>query len=487
MRGRVLMAAICLLGCCCAGEEAAQPIKAEPGSVRLLFAGDVMVGRAVAPLLAAEGVSLFEDARMVVSEPDLALANLESALVTETWRVTEATGLSLVGSSDTAAVLAATGFDLLSIANNHTGDAGPGSVQATAAALGAAGIDSLGLSGVDPVLRDLDGVRVAFLAFDLTRGPGSVDVATRGWNPDEAAAAVAGARLSADVVVVSLHGGVEHLPAPDPALRAAVGVVAGAGADVVWVHGAHVVYPVEVVTTGNRPAVIAYGLGNFLFDQMLPGTTEGLVIEVLVDAAGVVAHRIGTVDHRDLRVGFIGWRLPDGDAVLLGGEWWVLSRPIVTEAPGPTDGIVLQYDGTPEALGIGDATRDGRQEAVVAFRRPYLERPVNARFPDAEWIDGEGNTAHLGLYRPEDLGPIWVASGLARPVDDLAVCDGTLAVSYADARRRSVASAAWTWNEFGFAVAPDLPGAAVPGCADVDGDGRLDPVLERSGDWVFAP
>jgi hypothetical protein len=102
------------------------------------------------------------------------------------------------------------------------------------------------------------------------------------------------------------------------------------------------------------------------------------------------------------------------------------------------------------------------------------------RFPDVEWTDAEGRTAHLGLYRPEDLGPIWVASGLAHPVDDLAVCDGSLAVSYSEALRRSVASGAWTWNEFGFSVAQDLPGAAVPGCADVDRDGRLDPVLERS-------
>jgi poly-gamma-glutamate capsule biosynthesis protein CapA/YwtB (metallophosphatase superfamily) len=474
------MAAACLLGCCCAGEEATQPFEADPGPVRILFAGDVMVGRAVAPLLAAEGVSVFEDIRMVISEPDLAVANLESALVTETWRVPEATGLSLIGSSDTAAVLAATGFDLLSVANNHTGDAGPGSVQATSAALGAAGIDPVGLSDVDPVLKDLDGVRVAFLAFDLTQGRGPVDVATQGWDPKAAAAAVAGARRSSDVVVVSLHGGVELLPAPDPVLRAAVGVVTDAGADVVWVHGAHLIYPVEVVTAGDRTAVVAYGLGNFLFDQILPGTTEGLVVEVLVDASGVVAHRSGTVEHRDLRVLFTGWRLPQGDAVLLGGEWWALSRPVVTEPPGPTDGIVWQHDGTPEAIGIGDATGDGRPDAVVAFRRPYRERPVNVRFPDVEWTDAEGRTAHLGLYRPEDLGPIWVASGLAHPVDDLAVCDGSLAVSYSEALRRSVASGAWTWNEFGFSVAQDLPGAAVPGCADVDRDGRLDPVLERS-------
>jgi hypothetical protein len=105
---------------------------------------------------------------------------------------------------------------------------------------------------------------------------------------------------------------------------------------------------------------------------------------------------------------------------------------------------------------------------------------VHERFPDATWTDEQGRTAHLGVYRPEDLGPIWVASGLAKPVADVAVCDGALAVAYGALRRGDpVLSGAWTWRTRSFAVAPDLPGAATPACADVDGDGALDPVLLR--------
>jgi hypothetical protein len=40
-----------------------------------------------------------------------------------------------------------------------------------------------------------------------------------------------------------------------------------------------------------------------------------------------------------------------------------------------------------------------------------------------------------------------------------------------------VFSGAWTWRNKTFAVATDLPGFATPGCADVDGNGFLDPVL----------
>ncbi len=40
-----------------------------------------------------------------------------------------------------------------------------------------------------------------------------------------------------------------------------------------------------------------------------------------------------------------------------------------------------------------------------------------------------------------------------------------------------VATSGWTWNGFGFDVPPELPGPGTPGCADVDGDDRADPII----------
>jgi poly-gamma-glutamate synthesis protein (capsule biosynthesis protein) len=471
-RSCALLVTLCvfLAGC---GGQSIPPDPHPAGTVRLLFAGDVMVGRGVAPVLADAGPSLFEGTRFVVTEADLALANLESALSSESPATEDPSAPLLIGSSQAATVLAAAGFDVLSLANNHADDAGPGSVASTAAYLNTNGIDVVGLVETQ-VVKEVDGVRTAFLAFDLTGGSPE----TRAWDPDEATNAVATARRNSDIVAVSLHGGVEYLPGPDPALRRAVSVVAEAGADVVWAHGAHVTYPVEVIGDGARPAVVAYGLGNFLFDQQRRGTQEGLVLEVLVDQSGVIAHRVGTVEVADLRVRFAGWQLPIGDAVLLGGEWWQLSRSVDASPAQAVSGVAERHGEAIGAAGIGDATGDGRLEIVVAFRREYQERPVNVRFPDVEWTDADGMTAHLGIYRPEDLGPIWVASGIARPIADLAVCDGTLAVvNDSLSGDGAESSGAWTWTEFGFTVAPPLPGPGTPACVDVDLDGALDPVL----------
>ncbi len=473
----------------CAGSGTAttgMPTSAAPPvspTVRLLFAGDLTVGRGVAPIIADEGVSLFEGVRFVVSRADLAAANLESALADDPGSVA-GEGVILVGATSAARVLAGAGFDLLSVANNHAGDAGDGAVAVTAGALGRSGIDAVGVvedgAAPRPAVREVRGVRVAYLAFDLTRqGPAPTPLSPGivAWDPEIASAAVVEARSVADIVTVSLHGGAEYLPGPDPALRAAAALVSDAGADVVWAHGSHVVYDVEVREHG-RVGVVAYGLGNFLFDQHRRGTTEGAILEVLADEDGVIAYRVGAVVHPEVWPRFTGWDQPAGDAVLLDGEWWQLTRPVATASPRTVAGIAERHGDDVEAVAAGDVTGDGRLEVVVAFRRPYRQRPVHDRFPDAIWTDEQGRTAHLGVYRPEDLGPIWVASGLAHPVAGIAVCDGELAVTYGALRPGDpVFSGAWTWRNTGFVIASDLPGVATPRCADVDGDGILDPVL----------
>ena len=64
------------------------------------------------------------------------------------------------------------------------------------------------------------------------------------------------------------------------------------------------------------------------------------------------------------------------------------------------------------------------------------------------------------------------------PVAALAVCDGALAIVHDQLDDPGlVAAGAWEWNGFGFDTAPDIPGPGTPGCVDIDGDGRSEPVI----------
>jgi hypothetical protein len=328
-----------------------------------------------------------------------------------------------------------------------------------------------------------NGIRVGFLAFDATLAgtkatPGYPGIAS--WDEGMVQAAVASARPQVDLLIVGVHGGVEYYPDTDPGMEVLAERLAGWGVDIVWGHGPHVMQPVfETPGVAGRTTVVATSLGNFLFDQSAVGTRRGAVLEVLADGQGVFAYRVGTTEHHDRRVHFEAWMLPETDAVLLGVEWWNLTRR--TElAPEPNTGpFVAGFPGGDIVhAAAGDATGDGRDALVVSHRRPYRENEVNAQFPEREWADRLGRSAHLGVYRPESFREIWIAGSLFRPIARVAVCDGALALAFDSLDDTEVVvTGAWVWQGFGFTVPAELKGGGTPACSDVDGDGKLDPVI----------
>jgi hypothetical protein len=113
---------------------------------------------------------------------------------------------------------------------------------------------------------------------------------------------------------------------------------------------------------------------------------------------------------------------------------------------------------------------------VVAFRRVFKATNVSSLVPRSTLVDRQGLAAHLGLYRPRDLRPLWVAGTLLKPVAAVAACEGAIAVGYSTLDGRAVvATGAWRWRGFGFLTLPELPGPGVPACARIDG--KLDPVV----------
>ena len=265
------------------------------------------------------------------------------------------------------------------------------------------------------------------------------------------------------------------MTAIDPGMAELAAELTASGADIVWGHGAHVVQPVQV--TDEPQAIVATSLGNFLFDQAGPDRSTGAMLEVLVDTAGVVAYRVGITEHPDRRVEFVEWLAPDRNAVWLHDSWWNLTRqPDSVEAGGVA--LTDFRHGDLVAAGQGDITGDGKVELVASFRRPHRTTPLMRLHPEVQWADASGRSAHLGVYGPDDLREVWVAGSVLMPVAGLAVCEGSIATVHDQLDDPAlVAAGAWTWNGFGFDTAPDIPGPGTPGCADVDGDGRTEPVI----------
>ena len=277
-------------------ERGGEPVAAGERVVEVIAVGDVMLGRDVAD----EPAPLAAVAPWLTAA-ELTLGNLEC--VVAEGGAARPGPYRLRAPLSAVTELHAAGFDLLGLANNHALDYGPEGLAETVSRLEGAGIDPVG-AGPDaaaasqPLIREVGGLRLAFLAFSAVPDPqdGPED---GGWTParwDGAAgvAALAASRAQADVVIVSIHWGYEYELRPDPAQRDMAQAMLDAGADLVIGHHPHVVQGTEINLEGAsepsgvvRGRFVAYSLGNFVFDQQQGETRQGLALRALFDARGL--------------------------------------------------------------------------------------------------------------------------------------------------------------------------------------------------------
>ncbi|MDP2313179.1 MAG: CapA family protein [Pseudomonadota bacterium] len=170
---------------------------------------------------------------------------------------------------DTPSWLRAAGIVAVSVANNHAADGGPAGRARTISGLREAGVAPVGGTAGSARL-DIRGTVVTLLAHEVEE-PGLAEVL---------AAELRAGEGTPRVVALHVSGARSYLPSP--ALQAAVAAAVAGGADVVVAHGTHVIGPVE----RRDGAVIAWGLGNLLFDCVCTAEAEALVLRVTLGPEG---------------------------------------------------------------------------------------------------------------------------------------------------------------------------------------------------------
>ena len=245
-------------------------------SLTISAVGDISLARQVVDRMKAEGAGYPYALVAPLIDGDIGFANLEGALTDrgEPWPK----GYNFRTPPRFASGLPSGRINVVTLANNHTLDYGTIGLTDTIAALDAASVRHAGAGASDagawtPVVVEVRGLRVAFIGCALTPDEGG-GFSIHQWaagadtpgiaicEPIRLQNAIAGARQTADFVIVAVHAGNEYIPAPSDTQRQLAQAALAAGADAYIGAHAHVVQPVEQ----HGGQLIAWGLGNFIFD-----------------------------------------------------------------------------------------------------------------------------------------------------------------------------------------------------------------------------
>jgi poly-gamma-glutamate synthesis protein (capsule biosynthesis protein) len=269
--------------------------------MRLLFVGDVMLGRLVNEALRHESpVYPWGDTLPLLRGADVRLCNLECALSDRgaPWTATPKM-FHFRSDAANAAVLRAARIDAVALANNHALDYGYEALADTLALLDAAAIGHAGAGrtleeAARPTTIGAPAGRIGLLAFTdnepawaaTPERPGVLYVPVDRGDPRarDLLGHVRRAREVVDLLVVSAHWGPNWGYDPPPEHAPFARALIDAGADVVFGHSAHVVRGVEAYR--GRP--ILYGAGDYVDDyavDRVERNDESCVFELETEGA----------------------------------------------------------------------------------------------------------------------------------------------------------------------------------------------------------
>ena len=261
-------------------------------ALSVVAGGDVMGDRRVDSYIRAHGsASVLSGIADVLRPADLAFVNLESPLSTlgraQTWK-----DVTFAGNPALASALGKAGVDVVTMANNHAVDYGAEALLDTIARLNKAGVEVVGAgrdkaSAWRAALIERGGLKVGCLGFSdilpqgYTAGSGPGIAAAR-VDASQVAAAITATKRKADIVVVAFHWGIEITRTPIAAQVAEAHAAIDAGASLVIGSHPHVLQGFEAYHGG----LIAYSLGDLVFDHSSVETGETVLLQATVGAAG---------------------------------------------------------------------------------------------------------------------------------------------------------------------------------------------------------
>ena len=179
------------------------------------------------------------------------------------------------------------GFNLVSLANNHTMDKGeqvvinsvnywktkPG-VYYTGQALSEEDRES------NIKIKEKNGIKYAFFAYTtVTNGllpPSGKEYLTNIYSKEKAKADIDKVKDKVDLIIVSMHWGEEYTTNPNGNQKQIAKELSDMGVNLIIGNHAHSIQPVEMV----NDTLVFYALGNFIAAQDTPDRQTGVVVSL---------------------------------------------------------------------------------------------------------------------------------------------------------------------------------------------------------------
>lgn len=246
--------------------------------MNVLIAGD-FCPQSRAKKLCEEGkyAEMLGEAKDIVEKADFSIVNLECPITQGDEHPIEKKGPNLRCSEKSVEAIRWTGFDCVTLANNHFLDFGAKGVNNTLQSCQKHGLETVG-GGMNieeaskTLYKQIDGKTLSVI--NCCEHEFSIATATTAGanplNPIQQYYAIKEARTKADYVLVIVHGGHEHWQLPSTRMQETYRFFIDAGADAVVNHHQHCFSGYE--TYKEKP--IFYGLGNFCFDD--PKSKSGI-------------------------------------------------------------------------------------------------------------------------------------------------------------------------------------------------------------------
>lgn len=256
-----------------------------------LHFGDMMFGREIESMI-EHGNDPFEYIKGTegnfMKGVDVTIGNLEGVLSSSTNCRTDKEVIFKFKPS-VGALLRKYNFSGVNLANNHSNDCFESGLSDTQRVLEANDLFYLGSE-----LQD--GYKVITVGSESIALIGINDVTRWKDNIEDTLSQIRKLSVENDSVVLHIHWGREYDSAPTNEQQILAHRLVDAGAQVIIGHQPHVIQNVEFY----KGKMIFYSLGNFIFDQTQPGTTDGFAVGLVHDE-GVIRGVIFPYKMNDMR------------------------------------------------------------------------------------------------------------------------------------------------------------------------------------------